>query len=354
MNSIHPDISIIVPIFNEEAELPGLLDSLSAQQNVRFELILCDGGSSDGSQQLYFEHAAGSCFPVRLIQATRGRGCQMNAGTAVASSGLLLFLHADSRFDECDALYKAVALYRRQTASGSRYFAARFSLRFRRSEHSPSPAWFYYEAKARLPRSDCIRGDQGFLLNRNLLALTGGFDESLPFLEDVRLVESLAAHVTWLLVPTVISTSARRFEKEGLWERQVLNAIIINSIATEWTEFFSALPGLYRCQTDTGRLQLHPILKGISMLIAGHDHAWCCNFWRGTGRHVAGNAWQIFFWLDVRRAFRAGKTAGEVNSSSLDFYRRRLEPFFQSRIAAFLAQSAVKLWLCRMLLRGTS
>ncbi|MDD5287146.1 MAG: TIGR04283 family arsenosugar biosynthesis glycosyltransferase, partial [Desulfuromonadaceae bacterium] len=283
MNSNRADISIIVPILNEAPELPGLLASLAAQENVRLELILSDGGSSDGSQQVVAEHSAECGFPVRLIQTARGRGLQMNAGAAIATSKLLLFLHADSRFDDSAAVSKSVDFYRFKGASRSRLFAARFGIQFRRSEQSTSLAWFFYEAKARLPIGDCIRGDQGFLLDNRTLSHAGGFEESLPFLEDIRLVETLGAEVEWQLLPATISTSARRFEREGVLRRQVLNAIIVNSVATGWTEFFHALPGIYHCHTESGRLLLSPLLEGIGKLIAGHDRAWQRLFWQGTG-----------------------------------------------------------------------
>ena len=207
MNFAAPDITVIVPILNEAAELPGLLASLAAQESVRIELVLCDGGSSDGSHQVVSDLAAESGFSVGLIQTARGRGRQMNAGAAVASSDLLLFLHADSRFDDCAALFKAVAAYRNRAAKGPNSFAARFALQFRRSEQSPSLPYLFYEAKARLPRHDCIRGDQGFLLNRLTFSDAGGFDESLTFLEDIRLVEATDSKVRWLLLPAVISSS---------------------------------------------------------------------------------------------------------------------------------------------------
>ena len=249
MHSTRPDISIIVPILNESEELPGLFCSLNSQENITLELLLCDGGSSDGSPQIVSGRAAECSFPVRMIRTASGRARQMNAGAAVASSGLLLFLHADSRFEELNALCEAVACYRRTNESGSRLFAARFALQFRRSEQSPSLSYYYYEAKARLPRTDCIRGDQGFLLDCDTFSHAGGFDEALPFLEDIRLVSALAAELEWQLLPATLSTSARRFEKEGMLERQVLNAIVVNSVATGWTEFFHPLPGIDRKST---------------------------------------------------------------------------------------------------------
>ena len=136
MPTVKPDISIIVPILNEADQLPELLASLVRQCGVTLELILCDGGSQDDSQQIAHGLAATFPFAVLFLQTGRGRGHQMNAGAAAAAADLLLFLHADSRFSICSALQSAVKLYRRQTAQGSERFAARFGLQFRRSDES--------------------------------------------------------------------------------------------------------------------------------------------------------------------------------------------------------------------------
>lgn len=355
MNSTIPDISIIVPLLNEAGELAELLASLNGQSGVRMEVILCDGGSSDGSQRVASSLAAHCAFPIRLICSDAGRGRQMNAGAARAAAELLLFLHADSRFEDQDALQQAIDYSRQAITCGSDYFAARFGLRFRRSESGRSLAYFYYEAKARLPRCDCIRGDQGFLLNRAAFQKAGGFDQSLPFLEDLRLVAATAAWLHWRLLPATISTSARRFEQEGLLQRQTVNAIIVNSFQAGWSGFFESLPGLYRQQAHAsgGKLMLYPILAGIDRLLEQAPHEWRRSFWRVTGQHVASNAWQLFHWLDVRHAFRAGRTSAEVRPVWLDFYQLRLEPLFRSRPAAFIARTAVRIWLRWMLFRGT-
>ncbi|HIJ95652.1 MAG TPA: glycosyltransferase [Desulfuromonadales bacterium] len=349
MPTLTPDISIIVPILNEADQLPELLASLARQCGVTLELIICDGGSQDGSAEVIDGLSETVPFAVLFLKTGRGRGHQMNAGAAAAAADLLLFLHADSRFTICSALKSAVKLYRSQTAEGSARFAARFGLQFRRSDASPSLPFFFYEAKARLPRAECIRGDQGFLLNRVTLAESGGFDESLLFLEDLRLALDLGRRTEWQLVPALLSTSARRFESEGLLERQILNAIIVNNALAGWTQFFQELPDLYVRHDAGGRLQLRPILAGISRMIDDSSTEWRRSFWLTTGRHVAGNIWQLFFWLDVRRAFRAGTEPGEVRPDWLLFYERRLTLLFESRAAAWLAHVLVRLWLRRML-----
>jgi len=346
-----PDISLIVPLLNEASELPGLFATLSAQQGVTLEVILCDGGSRDGSPQLCRQLGAAAAFSVHTINTPRGRGLQMNAGAGIAQSDLLLFLHVDSRFSGTDALRSAVSAYRKKSQETADHVAARFRLRFRRQEAQPSLAYSFYESKARLNRADCIRGDQGFLLHRSLFNILGGFDTTLPFLEDVRLASAVAERARWLLLPVEISTSARRFETEGMYERQVVNAIITNAVAAGWTEFFSALPGLYHCNSLSGRLQLFPLLDGIRTLLAAKPAAWRRSFWRATGRHVAGNIWQLFFWLDVRSSFISGSRPDDLPTPRLQWFQRNLEGCTRGWLAETITAAAVWAWLRVMLIR---
>ncbi len=52
-----PDISIICPVFNEEAFLPSLLDFLVEVKPANKEIILVDGGSTDGSMKIMLDYA---------------------------------------------------------------------------------------------------------------------------------------------------------------------------------------------------------------------------------------------------------------------------------------------------------
>jgi rSAM/selenodomain-associated transferase 2 len=349
MFTTHPEISIIVPVLNDADELRGLLESLAEQEGVGFEVILCDGGSSDGIQNLTAEWMTQLCFALRVIESPPGRGIQMNAGAVVAAGNTLLFLHADSRFTRTDSLLSGIQMYKNCQQGISAPCAGRFRLRFRRSEISPSLTYYYHEAKARLNRGDCVRGDQGYLVDRTTFERLGSFDCSFPFLEDVCLADLLARDGKWLLLPADITTSARRFEQEGFYERQVANVIIVNAIETGWHELLSALPGLYRCNGTSGRLLLFPLLDGIRDMINSHDRKWRNSFWKATGRHVAGNAWQTFFWLDVRHSFHSGQGPDEVMPFWLNLYDQRLKPLFKSRPAARLAELLTRVWLWWML-----
>lgn len=337
-------ISIIVPVLNDAVELAGLLANLTAQAGIDFELILCDGGSGVETARLVAEWTVSAPFPLHLLTTPRGRGAQMNAGAAIAAADTLLFLHADSRFADPNALSLGFAAFRDHATATTTIRAARFGLRFRRETETPSLAYFYHEAKARLNRSDCIRGDQGFMIERRSFNQLGRFDTSLPYLEDVRLATRLAGAGEWLLLPAEIFTSARRFEQEGFYERQVANVIIVNAMETGWDELLQALPGLYRDSIDHGRLRLFPLLDNVRRMIAAHDPAWQRRFWRATGYHVAANAWQLFFWLDVRAAWHTGLGPDHVQPDWLGRYQRHLVNMMASRPAARLAELLTRLW----------
>jgi rSAM/selenodomain-associated transferase 2 len=346
-----PEISVIVPVLAEVAELSGLIAALSTQRGVSFELIVCDGGSSVEQRREMMQILSLCGCESHFVVSERGRGRQMNAGARAANSPLLLFLHADTRFTGQDDLCQSVSFFKNKSAVSHYMLAAHFSLCFRVTAQTSPLAFYFYEAKTHLNRIDCIRGDQGFMISRIFFSKIGGFDEKLPFLEDIRFVEAVCSQGEWIELPATITTSARRFEKEGLLERQTINAIIVNAHVAGWEEFFVAMPGLYRCYSDSGRLNLVKMLDSINSLVIAKPPEWQKAFWASTGRHVASNIWQLFFWLDVRSSYTSGLKAGQTNVFWSDIYARYFKSVCESLPLSILAAAAVKLWLRAMLLR---
>ncbi|HEY3308035.1 MAG TPA: TIGR04283 family arsenosugar biosynthesis glycosyltransferase [Desulfuromonadaceae bacterium] len=352
MSTVHPELSIIIPTLNESFELQSLFSNLAKQEKSIFEVIVCDGGSGDGTLDLAVNLAPVQPFSVKIVRSPAGRGNQMNQGADVASAELLLFLHADSRFTDNQALFKAVTAFEGQLNDhGSPLRAARFKLNFRRSQEEASLAYFFYESKARLNRVDCIRGDQGFMITSSFFHQLGGFNTSLPYLEDIRLATLVQQRATWQLLPVEISTSARRFEMEGLCQRQILNAVIVNNLVVGWTEFFDE-HGIYCSHASTGKLLLHPLLEGIRIRLAERPASWRLKFWLGTGKHVSSNIWQLLFWLDVRRDFRRGKDAGVVAPLWLAFYQRYFESLTRNPVMSVITAIAVWIWFRVLLVKS--
>lgn len=335
-----PELSIIVPILNEAETLPAFFANLARQANIHFELLLCDGGSADGSRELAGQLAAAAPFPCRLLTTERGRGRQLNAGALAATAPLFLFLHVDSAFPHSLALRQAVDAL----PAGDQRMAGHFALRFALSAERYSFGYFLAESKARLDLPGCTHGDQGFLLSRNFFRQVGPFDESLPVMEDTRLAEEIRRCGQWLLLPAEITTSARRFETEGVFERQLLNALLMNFAAIGWDDFFRAAPEVYRSQDRTGRLQLAPFFALITRLLKDLPRRQCCALWYRTGGYVRSNAWQLLFAWRARRVFRQGKGPEGVANGDIKNFCRWFDRFTDNPFGWGAAMVLVWCW----------
>src|SRR2546430_6362783 len=80
-------ISIIVPVLNEAVLIQSFLENLRERASGA-EVIVVDGGSSDGTAQ----KAIGLCD--RVVQTTAGRGRQKDASGSVGPGGNPLVFHA--------------------------------------------------------------------------------------------------------------------------------------------------------------------------------------------------------------------------------------------------------------------
>lgn len=94
-----PDLSIVVPAFNEEARLePTLRDALRyfRLRGRPFEVIVVDDGSRDRTSAVA-ERLEVECEELRLIRlpANRGKGYAVRTGVVNARGRLVLFMDAD-------------------------------------------------------------------------------------------------------------------------------------------------------------------------------------------------------------------------------------------------------------------
>jgi dolichyl-phosphate beta-glucosyltransferase len=110
-----PDLSIVVPAYNEEARLAPTLRSYLDYCRRHYhstELIVVDDGSLDGTSQVAEELAADHP-EIRLIRLAQnqGKGFAVRSGVVNARGGLILFADADgaSPIEEVARLEQAIA-----------------------------------------------------------------------------------------------------------------------------------------------------------------------------------------------------------------------------------------------------
>lgn len=193
-------ISIIIPVLNEEKTIAGTL--LALQRLKPDELILVDGGSSDGTGEICRK------FGVELYPSPRGRARQMNFGAQRGTGDVLLFLHADtflpsSAFDDI-----------RSVLQDERVVGGRFDLQLDDASPMLRLVGFMISLRSRL--SKVATGDQAIFVRRAIFAELGGYPD-IPLMEDVAFSRALKRRGTVACLRSRVITSARRWQREGIW-----------------------------------------------------------------------------------------------------------------------------------------
>lgn len=195
-------ISVIIPTLNEAGSLPATLYALErAAGEVRFEVIVADGGSADSTVEL----AAGA--GCRLVRLTRPqRAAQMNIGAAQARGAILLFLHADTLLPAGGLASVQAGCARPDVVGGGfarHYDSPSHWLRFTCWLAGWRNRWFGWHL-----------GDQAIFVRRVVFESLGGFRD-LDVFEDVDLSRRLARTGCVVTLPQPVVSSARRFDRKG-------------------------------------------------------------------------------------------------------------------------------------------
>lgn len=216
-----PDrLAVVVPTLNEAENLRRLVPELLAGFD---QVVVSDGGSSDGSAELARRLGA------RVVEGPAGRGGQLNRGAAASDGDVLLFLHADTRLPP-----GAPDLLRRALAGGA--VGGAFLLRFDRR-----PPLLVIGERLIAWRTRCTRlplGDQAHFVTRAAFTALGGYRD-WPILEDLEFARRLKRHGRVALIRAPVTTAARRYLQGG----------IVATAARNWLIW-----GLFACGVSPRRL----------------------------------------------------------------------------------------------------
>jgi glycosyltransferase involved in cell wall biosynthesis len=120
-------VSVIIPVYNEEATIITLLEKVNDQvvDTFEFEIIVIDDGSTDETVKLLKEKP--NLFS-KLIERQKngGKGAAVLSGLREATGDYILFQDADLEYDPADytKLLKPVKLFSADVVMGSRLIAS--------------------------------------------------------------------------------------------------------------------------------------------------------------------------------------------------------------------------------------
>jgi rSAM/selenodomain-associated transferase 2 len=194
------DISVVIPVLNEEKTIAASLAALMALRPR--EVIVVDGGSADRTREISAQTGA------TVITGAPGRARQMNRGAQQASGDILLFLHADTRLPSA-AFHDIVA-----ALADPRYLGGRFDVELDGDHWLLKVVGAMINQRSRITKVGT--GDQAIFVWREVFAQMGGFPD-IPLMEDIAFCRALKRLGGIACLRSRVVTSARRWESEGIW-----------------------------------------------------------------------------------------------------------------------------------------
>ncbi len=208
-------VSIIIPTLNEEICLERSLRHLSLLIPPAWEVIVVDGGSED--QTIAIAQKLG----VRVLTANVcGRSLQMNIGAEAATGDILCFLHADTFVpDDLVAVIEATLADQKIAAGGFiSLMAGSQTTRWGISLHNYLKTYYaplLFRPHLFFKGLRLLFGDQVMFCRRHDFWECGGFDNSLPILEEGDLCLKLVRRGRIRQVNRIVQSSDRRVARWG-------------------------------------------------------------------------------------------------------------------------------------------
>lgn len=229
-------LSIIIPNYNEEENLPNQLTFLEAKAKAfPIEIIIANSpDTTDSSLEI-----CKSYDKVQFLESERsGRAIQMNFGASKAKGEILLFLHADIQLP--DDFYEQITSAM-DAGNQFGFFAYRFD---RRSLMLNINSYF--------TKNDGMfagAGDQAQFITKSAFERLGGFDESYCIMEDFKLTDTVRQHkLPYTIIQSRATVSARKYDKGSWLKVNLINGYVflLYKLGTEPKKLRRIYKGLLR------------------------------------------------------------------------------------------------------------
>lgn len=98
-------LSIIIPCYNEEKNIPFIYNTLNNVIDENIEIILVNNGSTDNSQKIMESLCSNnSAFKICHVKKNQGYGYGIIQGLEIATGSILAWTHADLQTDPIDII----------------------------------------------------------------------------------------------------------------------------------------------------------------------------------------------------------------------------------------------------------
>jgi rSAM/selenodomain-associated transferase 2 len=216
--SLSHSISVVIPAINEADGIRAAIDS--AFHAGAHQVVVADGGSHD--RTLEVARAAGT----ETVMSAAGRAIQQNAGAAICTGEVLLFLHADCRLAK-DCLEQVAVRFERHLSQPRRGMTTFWGgFRQRIDERRTAYRFLEFGNNMRVRWGRLVYGDQGLFVTRTCFEKVNGF-APIPLMEDVALSRKLSRISAPQLLSGPITVSPRRWQKRGIIRQTLRNWVLL-------------------------------------------------------------------------------------------------------------------------------
>jgi len=207
-------VSIIIPTLNEAGCLGRTLRQLSILDPVAREVLLVDGGSED--ETIAIAQTAG----VHVLSSERGRSAQMNRGAEAATGEILCFVHADTCVpDDLVGVIEQTLADKAVVGGGFiSLMASSQTTRWGISLHNYLKTYYaplLFRPYLFFKGLRLLFGDQVIFCRRTDFWECGGFDSTLPIMEEADLCQKLVQRGRIRQINRIVQSSDRRVARWG-------------------------------------------------------------------------------------------------------------------------------------------